>query len=326
MGVMKEAKAVMIWRQVEDLGGATRALRSHGVEWRKIGEDSYSAIFDAGAILTGFWVQNQQLIQDQCSDLTFDLTELVVNPASELLIDVKPEQFDERLSSLARRFRPSLVRPGLAPLAPSARAGPGAVASQVAQPAPSSASDRARERKVSFYDDSGNLFAFAAAGRPPSGAAGSHQHRLSALVRNRGDSAPIVANRRMVSDLGRSTEFYRRVLEFEPLGECEFRSGLLQISLVEEPQFGLVASLRRRNRFNAEWLVLHVGDIRKAVKELQGKGVEFPKGIETSDSGTAAVFNDPDGHTIVVWTPPSPRLKPKIDVRPQVRNILAIAD
>jgi predicted enzyme related to lactoylglutathione lyase len=89
----------MIWRTVTDLPSA-EWFGSELLEWRRIGSDSYSVLYDAGNIMVGFWEQEKllrcarssrttlvrtSLSGDRaCGQLSLSPYLLTANPASEL--------------------------------------------------------------------------------------------------------------------------------------------------------------------------------------------------------------------------------------------------
>jgi len=99
MGVLTSSTLVMIWRTVSDLSSAER-FATELLEWRKIGSDSYSVLYDAGNIMVGFWEQEKLLNltrasrstlvatslagERACGQLSLSRYMLIANPACEL--------------------------------------------------------------------------------------------------------------------------------------------------------------------------------------------------------------------------------------------------
>jgi predicted enzyme related to lactoylglutathione lyase len=108
----------------------------------------------------------------------------------------------------------------------------------------------------------------------------------------------------MVSDLDNSHEFYGGVLGLTTDASCAFVCGRVTIQLRRESAIGLVKSLNRMQRLMGDWAVFHVTDIETTAARLENRGVRFPSGIEDSQSGRIAYFNDPDGHSLNLWQPP----------------------
>ena len=110
-----------------------------------------------------------------------------------------------------------------------------------------------------------------------------------------------------VSDYEQAAKFYGETLGLEfskrwgrmPAGE--FETGSLTIALMEPDAFGM------RPGPSPSAIALHVDDVEAARTELERKGVEF-KGA-TLDSGVClqAIFEDPDGNTLILhnrYAPP----------------------
>ena len=98
---LQNSKLVMIWRAVSELP-KTSAKIAQATGWPKIGENSYAAMFDAGNLMVGYWVQ-QGLFDtltkpsttsltlkprgaSACGQASFSRMMLVSNPASEFVI------------------------------------------------------------------------------------------------------------------------------------------------------------------------------------------------------------------------------------------------
>jgi predicted enzyme related to lactoylglutathione lyase len=103
-----------------------------------------------------------------------------------------------------------------------------------------------------------------------------------------------------VGDYKRAAEFYGDTLglafskRWGAMPAGEFETGSLTIALLEPQAFGM------RPGPSATAVALHVEDVEAARAELEGKGVEF-KGA-TIDSGVClqAIFEDPDGNTLIL--------------------------
>ena len=143
---------------------------------------------------------------------------------------------------------------------------------------PASQPDRA------FVDKDGNYFSVS-----NSGSANNH----------------VTAYNLMVSDLDVSVKFYSDVLGLVTDSSRAFICGKVAIGLREETAIGLVKSLNRVQRLMGDWAVFHVTDIETTAARLENRGVSFPHGIEDSRFGRVAYFNDPDGHSLNLWEPPS---------------------
>ncbi len=102
-----------------------------------------------------------------------------------------------------------------------------------------------------------------------------------------------------VTDLERSTAFYRDVLRLEQTGEGqwpEFRLGENAFLYLLDP-----ANIGQEFRGpHTAPIALRVPDVEAARRELEGKGVEFHG--ETFDTGAChmAHFADPDGNVLML--------------------------
>jgi predicted enzyme related to lactoylglutathione lyase len=105
-----------------------------------------------------------------------------------------------------------------------------------------------------------------------------------------------------VTDIGRAVQFYGDTLGLEVRSQqeqwAELEAGGLTIGLnareEETPggDGGAVLAFRPQ------------GSLEDAVDELGGKGVEFIGGISEHPWGRVAVFKDPDGNDLQLYTPP----------------------
>jgi hypothetical protein len=74
-----------------------------------------------------------------------------------------------------------------------------------------------------------------------------------------------------------------------------------------------VRTIRRAGKLGDDLVVFHTEDIEGTTSGLSRKGVVFPKGIEDSQHGRLAIFEDPDGHTLAAWQAPARSPRPEID-------------
>lgn len=296
---LQNSKLVMIWRAVSELP-KTSAKIAQATGWPKIGENSYAAMFDAGNLMVGYWVQ-QGLFDtltkpsttslalkprgaSACGQASFSRMMLVSNPASEFVI--------------RSAFPVNFIT----------------TAAGVGGPAEATAA-RVEDLKAmgSIVDDDGNYMAV----EPVEAGA-----KLAAEAAPA--AAPFVSYNRMVSNLDKSREFYGKVLGLTGVkskaGQANFHVGHVTISLRKESAVGLVRSLHGSGRLNGDWALFAVDDIEKSAKELEKGGVRFPMGIEDSGHGRGAYFTDPDGHVLNLWQPPA---KPDdIDYFPVLKRLL----
>lgn len=292
--MLAESRIAMLWRRVSDLDRNRKVADALGLPL--VGSDSYSALYDAGGVLLGFWELDEQALRDDdaCSELSFIRWEWVVNPAAELVLG-------------HRDVRGVLARVG------------GALDLRLKE---------ARSPlgvRGGFYDEDGNLTTLL---RPAPAARGRVAAKLSRLSSQRNGAGPSsLSFRLLVSDVGASRQFYRGVLGLRSLQtartEAAFDGGGLVLELRPEPVAGLVRSLRRTNRLQGNWLVFHVEDIQRAVESLQGRGIVFGEGIERSGIGETAHFTDLDGHSLALWQPSGePTELQPIDFYPQLERIM----
>jgi predicted enzyme related to lactoylglutathione lyase len=105
-----------------------------------------------------------------------------------------------------------------------------------------------------------------------------------------------------VTDIGRAVDFYSGTLGLDVRDQqeqwAELETGGLTIGLnardEESPagEGGAVVAFRPQ------------GSLEDAVQELSGKGVEFAGDISEHPWGRVAVFKDPDGNDLQLYTPP----------------------
>lgn len=109
-----------------------------------------------------------------------------------------------------------------------------------------------------------------------------------------------------VTDLGRSTAFYRDTLGLEQIGEGawpEFQLGEnVSLYLLDPTNIG-----RAFEGPHTSSIALRVPDVADARRALEEKGVEFEG--ETLDTGVChmALFRDPDGNALMLHRRYAPR-------------------
>lgn len=274
--MLRDSRVAMIWRRVSDLK-RVKASSKKLLALRKVGEDAYSVLYDAGGTLLGFWVQDEAALRadDSCSALNFSKYVLISNPASEVML-VSPK-FQDSVARLNNAFKVS------------------------AAPLKTERGDTLR-----FFDDDGNLSSFH---RPSKAtlAADKAGLKLRTLVNNRAESTGVIGQKFLVTNLTTSQQFYKNVLGLRALrtakGEAIFDAGAITLTLENEPSIGLVRSLNKTGRLLGDWTVFHVNDIEAEMRDLKKRGVAFPRGVEESGIGRMAYFQDPDGHSLVIWQP-----------------------
>ena len=109
-----------------------------------------------------------------------------------------------------------------------------------------------------------------------------------------------------VTDLERSTAFYRDTLGLPQIGEGTWP----EFQLGENVSLYLVDPANMGSEFTAPHssaIALRVADVEAARAELEGRGIEF--GGETFDSGVChmAFFTDPDGNALMLHRRYAPR-------------------
>jgi predicted enzyme related to lactoylglutathione lyase len=296
MTQLVNSELALVWRRVEDLDESEALLERNEVHWDAIARECHSArLFDAESVLFGAWVQDPaDMQQNRAASADYESSEMIFNPASELIIS--PAERDiERISSVIRAnfsSEPNIFRTEIS-------------------------------NELSFLDTYGNVFTFASPRRAPRGLT---PLLFNASLRSRSGTNPIIGLRRTVSDLQRSVEYYRDVIEMRSLEgssrEPRFASGLCNFSLVREDYVGTLSTLRAVNRLLPEWIVLCVEDIEATLQELQAKNVSIPRGIENTRYGPLIHILDPDGHSVVFWQQYAAPPDGETDVRPFVRRII----
>ncbi len=109
-----------------------------------------------------------------------------------------------------------------------------------------------------------------------------------------------------VTDLERSTAWYRDTLGLEQIGEGawpEFQLGEnVSLYLIDPTNVG-----REFDGPNHGSIALRVADVEEAKRELEGRGIEF--GGDVFDSGVChmAFFADPDGNALMLHRRYAPR-------------------
>lgn len=102
-----------------------------------------------------------------------------------------------------------------------------------------------------------------------------------------------------VDDYPAATEFYGETLGLERSAQygkfdgCEYEAGNLTLQIMSS------AAIGREFQPSTHPIALHVDDVHAAREEAEGKGVKFV--ADTIDSGVChmAIFQDPDGNTLM---------------------------
>ncbi len=106
-----------------------------------------------------------------------------------------------------------------------------------------------------------------------------------------------------VSDMQRAVSFYEETLGLSRKNVqdewAELEVGGLTVGLNAREEESASGQGGGVLAFSAE------GGIEEAVKELEGKGVEFVGGISDHPWGRIAAFEDPDGNALQLYAPPS---------------------
>jgi predicted enzyme related to lactoylglutathione lyase len=315
---LSSAPLVIIWRRVLELSAAKRTVqRING--WPLVGEDNYSAMYDAGNVLVGYWSQAEFFTESRGGKIaSASLTEIVpttactvetgtvrtaaYNPSNQLILGVQDT------GPVAQRLS-SLVGHAVHPTETRERAG----------------------SAISFIDDVGNTTRFL---RLSKAAAGSTLGQRLGSLRDGGPRRelpfnPALGYELLVSDLDASRRFYADVLglhtELTAQDEVVLDTGNLLLTLRKEPALGLVTSIQRTGKLGDDLVVFHSNNLDSAVADLAGRGVAFPHGIEESPVGRLAVFRDPDGHTLSAWQSPASTQGLPIDFASELDRLLASA-
>lgn len=311
---LSDSTLVMIWRRVSDLGSMkTTVSRVNG--WSLIGEDGYSAMFDAGNALVSYWSQQDFLTRNApkngddpdavlrsrtaaasagtaCTIDTEIARVTAYNPSNQMTLAVGDP---ERTAKLLQRG--------------SLRAA-------------------TQEASAAFVDDSGNSTRY----QPVAGLdRGKIGVRLQSLRDNglldREGFLPLVSYELLVSNVAASRAFYQNTLglrlESEGDGEAIFNTGNVSLRIRQEESVGLVKSLRQA--LLNDLVVFHTDDIEQTVHSLGQAGVNFPNGIEDSSHGRLATFRDPDGHGLSVWQAPAKNVPQDIEYFPVLDRLLVSA-
>jgi catechol 2,3-dioxygenase-like lactoylglutathione lyase family enzyme len=109
-----------------------------------------------------------------------------------------------------------------------------------------------------------------------------------------------------VTDLERSTRFYRETLGLEQIGE----GGWPEFQLGENVSLYLIDPTNIGQTFTAphsSYIALRVPDVAETRAELEARGVEFEG--EVLDTGVChmAFFRDPDGNALMLHRRYAPR-------------------
>jgi predicted enzyme related to lactoylglutathione lyase len=110
-----------------------------------------------------------------------------------------------------------------------------------------------------------------------------------------------------VKNLAAAMEFYRNVLglpcavEYDRAPGAEFETGNLTLQLID------AAAIGREFHPHVFPVALHVEDVEAARAELESRGVSFV--ADTIDSGVChmAIFEDPDGNSLMLHHRYAPR-------------------
>ena len=320
--MLVDSPMVMVWRRVSDLPSA-KSTAEGLLKLTLIGEDEDSLMYDAGSVILGLWGQHEfreatktlsadpedavathvamrARVINQCSASNFQKMTLAVNPATNFSFTTRSIDDLHKLLSVEGGNTRSLMSKG------------------------------AFGEQLSTFDIDGNQFSLTQASDRPSGAAaGLFGVKLAALNKARASEASLVGVSFFASSLRDSSAFYRDTLGLRELkgakGVSAFDLGTTILTIQPEPTLNLVKGLSSSGRLNGDWIVFHVRDISSTAESLGKRGVKFPLGIETSVIGKMAYFQDPSGHSLVIWQPPLDQAlgMKKINFYPVLNRILA---
>ena len=109
-----------------------------------------------------------------------------------------------------------------------------------------------------------------------------------------------------VTDIGRSSDFYQRVLKLAPISRPAFSFPGAWFRLGTEQELHLIANLRspffpshENNHF-----ALRVDDLDHWEQHLKQVGADFAYRKPRPDGAMQVFLRDPDGHAIELVTPP----------------------
>jgi catechol 2,3-dioxygenase-like lactoylglutathione lyase family enzyme len=109
-----------------------------------------------------------------------------------------------------------------------------------------------------------------------------------------------------VTDLERSTRFYRETLGLEQIGE----GGWPEFQLGENVSLYLIDPTNIGQTFTAphsSYIALRVANVQEARAELEAKGVEFEGDVLDTGVCHMAFFRDPDGNALMLHRRYAPR-------------------
>lgn len=110
-----------------------------------------------------------------------------------------------------------------------------------------------------------------------------------------------------VTDLERSTSWYRETLGLEQIGEG---GGWPEFQLGENVSLYLIDPTSIGQKFSSphsSYIALRVPDVAEARQELEGRGIEFEGEIFDSGVCHMAFFHDPDGNSLMLHRRYAPR-------------------
>jgi len=303
--------AVMVNRGVATAESGRAAAASIGLP--VVGEDPGDLLMtDGGNAMIGMGhpvTLEQALSKECCSRFAANPAPTEQNTVSELI--VVPHNLDDA----ARRFAHANGRP-------------------LTEVSPLIMTAREDQPQLSVFDVNGNLTTFT---RPTNAViSGPFGDRLRGLLRRRGfdtgvDPHPdtptsVVGLTLIVSDMAASEKFYREVLGLSVLrrdDKISFDAGPIILRIQPERFAGQVKQ-QRDQKLLKDQLIFYVREIKKEVEFLTGRGVIFPGGIEGSvAAGFVAYFQDPDGHNLWLWEPPT-KFRPDMPINyfPVLERIL----
>jgi catechol 2,3-dioxygenase-like lactoylglutathione lyase family enzyme len=285
--------AVMVNRGVHTAGGGREAAASIGLPI--VGEDPKDLLVtDGGNALVGMGhpvTLEDALSKECCSRFAANPAPLERNSVSELVV------VPHNLSVAARRISDTSGTP-------------------LAEITRMITTARENQPQLSVFDVNGNLTTFT---KPTNEViTGPFGDRLRGIMRRRGfdtdlDPHPdtptsVIGFTLVVSDIRVSEKFYRETLGLSVLRRDEkvsFDAGPIILRIQPEKFLGQVKQ-QREQRLLKDQLILYVREIKKEYDFLSDRGVVFPGGIEGSVSaGFVAYFQDPDGHNLWLWEPPT---------------------
>ncbi len=292
---------------------------AEAVGWPVIGVDSRDIVLaDAGSAIVGFGFQIQNL-----QALVVAGTACVAEAEFEQLISIAPT------TASTLEFASTSLDADAAKVAKHLEIDT-AVATSAKQVAATG------RNQLEWTDVNGNASAFVQFDeeglQDPAGAYYLQLLERRGFVLGKADNqldnpAPLVGVTLLVSNLGRSREFYEGQLGLAAVAagprDVTLDAGNVALRLRAETNLGVMRKTRQARVLRDQYS-FYTPNIEAEAANLTSQGIVFPRGIDRSISaGALARFFDPDGHSLWLWQP-QPRYVSgmPIDYTPVVSRIV----